>query len=61
MNMDDFTKGKIHFHNLGISARDEVTEDKWQLLRYNSIRSKLGHTQVSIIKTFCDLPVLKYK
>ncbi|XP_045211123.2 probable methyltransferase-like protein 24 isoform X2 [Mercenaria mercenaria] len=51
MNMDDFTKGKIHFHNLGISARDEVTDDKWNLLRYNSIRSKLGHKKnISVLK-----------
>ncbi|KAL4240661.1 hypothetical protein ACF0H5_001452 [Mactra antiquata] len=52
MNQDDFDRGKIHFHNLGISSRDEVTRDGWKLLRYNSIRSQLGHTKdiISILK-----------
>lgn len=50
MNIGDFTRGKIHFHNLGISSLDEVTADKWSLLRHNSIRAQLGHSKVKFFE-----------
>lgn len=61
MDIGDFTKGNIHFHNLGISARDEETKEKWQLLRYSSIRSKLGHTKVPISILKMDIEIYEWQ
>lgn len=52
MDTEDFTKDRVHFHKLGISSRDEISTEQWTLLRYNTIRKRLGHTErkISVLK-----------
>jgi len=39
----------VNFHNIGLWGSDIVNDRNWTLNKLSTIRSKLGHEQVTII------------
>ena len=49
MNKGDHKRGeKSYFHNLGLAGVDMVNRDGWSLKKLSTIRSELGHNDVSV-------------
>ena len=44
---DHLHSRRVNFHNLGLWGSDTVNDKKWTLNKLSTIRSKLGHKQVT--------------